>query len=166
MKKFYSLFIAIVALLSVQVANAQCTGTISYSGTDPSFTFTSTNPTGSFMNHTWDFGDGNYAYTQNPSHTYTTNGLYTVISYYSDSLNICSDIDTIQISVMNATPNCSAAFNIATSASPTFTFTPTVTLFLLLTITVTHGISVMEQWVLQIQWPEYHIHIQLMEHTV
>lgn len=38
----------------------------------------SDNSTGSPNAWTWDFGDGNTSTSQNPSHTYTSNGIYTV----------------------------------------------------------------------------------------
>lgn len=51
------------------------------------FTNTSSNST----SWSWDFGDGNNATTQNPSHTYTSNGNFTVI-LISD--NACGGSDT------------------------------------------------------------------------
>lgn len=46
---------------------------------DPSLTvnFTSTS-TGTISSYSWDFGDSSYSTDTNPSHTYTTDGLYTV----------------------------------------------------------------------------------------
>jgi len=43
------------------------------------FTDSSTDLDGSIVNWTWDFGDGSYAYEQNPSHQYKFSGSYNVI---------------------------------------------------------------------------------------
>ena len=51
-------------------------------------------------------------------------GNYTVTAYFTDSFNICSDIDTLSISVVvTGGPSCNAAFNISGN-TPSFTFTP------------------------------------------
>ena len=47
------------------------------SGSSFNFTSTATGP-GTITNYIWDFGDGNNSTIQNPSHTYTTTGNYTV----------------------------------------------------------------------------------------
>src|SRR6185312_12341175 len=43
-----------------------------------SFTSTSSDPDGSVASYAWTFGDGGTASTQNPSHTYTAGGTFTV----------------------------------------------------------------------------------------
>ncbi|MCB9232296.1 MAG: PKD domain-containing protein [Bacteroidia bacterium] len=71
----------------------------SVSGSTVSFNDLSTNnPT----NWYWDFGDGQYAYTQNPNHTYANNGVYTVCM---TAWNSC-DSDTLcqQVTVNCALP--------------------------------------------------------------
>ncbi len=127
MKKFNSVLFLAIALLASTWGNAQCTGTISSSGSGATFTFTSTNPTSAMQMHSWDFGDGTYGSGQTTNHTFTASGAYTVTGYFSDSLNICGDIDTMVIqAVVTGGSTCSAAFN-TTGTSPTFTFTPTGT---------------------------------------
>jgi PKD repeat protein len=127
MKNIYKLILGVFALFSVQIASAQCTGTISHSGSGATYTFTSTNPSSSLQNHFWDFGDGTTGSGQTVTHTYITGGNYTVIGHYSDSLNICFDTDSLFLTAtVTGGPTCSAAFNI-TGTSPTFTFNPTGT---------------------------------------
>ena len=56
----------------------------------------------------WSFGDGTSANTQNPTHTYASNGTYNVSLYISSAL--CSDTITMTITVGNTTPSCMASF--------------------------------------------------------
>ena len=127
MKQFNSFLVLVFALLTTQWASAQCTGTISSSGSGATFTFTSTNPTSAQQYHSWDFGDGTYGSGQTTSHTYSSTGSYTVTAYFGDSINMCSDIDTLLINaIVSGGSTCSAAFNVSGS-SPSFTFTPTGT---------------------------------------
>jgi PKD repeat protein len=70
---------------------------------DVNFTDTSSDIDGSIVQWLWDFGDGNYSNQQNPSHTYLTNGAYSVILYVRDNGN-CSGISSAQpVSVTNYT---------------------------------------------------------------
>jgi len=125
MKTIKTLFFTLIALLSVQMVQAQCTGSLSVTGTDPTFTFTTTNPNVASAIYYWDFGDGTYSSTPlTASHTYTTNGSFTVTCFYADSLNMCSDIDTVMVTVTSQTGgNCSANFSIGGNG-PTFFFSP------------------------------------------
>lgn len=127
MKKINKLILAIFALLSVQMVQAQCDASFTHTGTDPTFSF-SPNTTPSISSAAWwNFGDGNISYTISPSHTYAANGSYMVTFNVIDSASNCSDIDTLWINVTNAAPvTCSAAFTIS-GTSPTFTFNPTGT---------------------------------------
>ncbi len=43
------------------------------------FTDNSTDPDGQIVNWTWDFGDGNISYDENPTHKYGSSGEYSVI---------------------------------------------------------------------------------------
>jgi len=125
MKTIKTLFFTLIALFSVQMVQAQCTGSLSVTGTDPTFTFTTTNPNVASAIYSWDFGDGTYSSTPlTVSHTYTTNGSFTVTCFYADSINMCSDFDTIMVTVTSQTGgNCNASFNIGGNG-PTFFFTP------------------------------------------
>jgi PKD repeat protein len=49
------------------------------------------------LNYFWDFGDGNTSSIQNPSHTYTTSGTYTITLIASDCIFADTSIYTIQI---------------------------------------------------------------------
>src|SRR4029079_11103340 len=61
--------------------------------------------------YTWDFGDGSGTSSlQNPSHTYTTPGTYTVT--LSASLGSCSDADSI-VNYITVNPAPTAAFSAA-----------------------------------------------------
>lgn len=53
-------------------------------GTDLSFTSTSCDEDGTIENYTWDFGDGCYSYEENPIHSYTQSGVYTVTLMTTD----------------------------------------------------------------------------------
>lgn len=57
--------------------------------------------------NTWSFGDGTISNTLNPSHTYTSNGVYTVQESVTDSLNNILCVSTQTIAISNAA--CSAA---------------------------------------------------------
>src|SRR5207247_1318213 len=59
--------------------------TSSCSGLTCSFTDQSTDPDGSVMGWSWDFGDGATATTRNPSHPYATGGDYTVTLTVTDN---------------------------------------------------------------------------------
>ena len=50
-----------------------------------SFTSTSSDPDGTIASYAWTFGDGGTATTQNPSHTYTAGGTFTVTLTVTDN---------------------------------------------------------------------------------
>jgi PKD repeat protein len=71
-----------------------------FSETIAGFTATFTNLSTSInntLNYFWDFGDGNTSSIQNPSHTYTTSGTYTITLIASDCIFADTSIYTIQI---------------------------------------------------------------------
>jgi PKD repeat protein len=60
----------------------------------------------------WNFGDGTTSTLQNPSHTYTTNGIYTVTLTISNFLTQCSSSVSHYVSVDSIwTTNCQSAFS-------------------------------------------------------
>ncbi|MEM7040233.1 MAG: PKD domain-containing protein, partial [Bacteroidota bacterium] len=73
------------------------------------FNFTN-NSTGSGLTYLWDFGDGNTSNATNPSHTYATNGSYTVTLFVFD-VNNCLDtiIQPNLIDVQDVVANFGAA---------------------------------------------------------
>ncbi len=79
---------------------------------DVSFTNTSTNSS----SYNWDFGDGNSSLSQNATHTYATNGTYTV-QLIADSCGISDttsqmiNIDLLKISEINKVDNISISPN-------------------------------------------------------
>jgi len=62
------------------------------------FTDASSDADGSIVNYTWDFGDGNVSYEQNPSHTYSNSGTYTVTLTIKDN-DGATDETTLTITV-------------------------------------------------------------------
>jgi len=65
---------------------------------------------GSFLSYYWDFGDGNNASSQNPSHTYTSPGTYQVCLTIYDSLQSCQNTYCDTISVIGGFGGCQAFF--------------------------------------------------------
>lgn len=53
---------------------------------------------GLIINYTWDFGDGNISYEQNPKHAYSNYGLYTVTLIVRDDKG-CVTIDSKEIKI-------------------------------------------------------------------
>lgn len=91
------------------------------------FTDNSTANSGTIANWQWDFGDGNLSNAQNPQHTYTGAGTYTVILRVVNS-NGCSKVITkpAMIKTLNGVKagfNYSSVQGCTTPASVTFTNT-------------------------------------------
>ena len=57
-----------------------------------SFTSTSSDPDGTIASYAWTFGDGGTATTQNPSHTYTAGGTFTVTLTVTDNLGATGNV--------------------------------------------------------------------------
>ena len=76
------------------------------------YSFTNTT-TGNFILSDWSFGDGNTSTQTSPTHTFTANGLYTIVLAISDSLtNACVDYytQTINVTGVPNPPACNAGF--------------------------------------------------------
>lgn len=102
-------------VLTATAANAQCTASFSYtaSGNTASFTDLSTTSSGSITSWGWDFGDGNFDNTQNPSHTYAIGGQYIVtLSIFTSSFCFDTYTDTVTVN-----GGCTASFTYAVDTS-------------------------------------------------
>lgn len=64
-------------------------------GSEPTYTFTNTSTTTGIATYLWDFGDGNSSTLSDPSHTYTSNGTFTVVLTVTDSCGINSFTQTV-----------------------------------------------------------------------
>ena len=97
---------------SNQVPNAGFTSSIS--GLNADFADTSTDSDGTIVSRFWSFGDGGSSTSQNPSHTYSSSGLYTVNLTVTDN-NGASDTFSQSVTVIqsNQAPIADFSFNIS-----------------------------------------------------
>ncbi len=70
--------------------------TLSSSCSSLSVAFEDQSPSGTIVDRLWDFGDGTNSNQQNPTHTYTAPGTYTVLLTITDTAG-CSSTDTLSI---------------------------------------------------------------------
>lgn len=94
------------------------------------FTDSSTQGTNNLTAWLWDFGDGNTATTQNPTHTYIASGAYTATLTVTDSVGL---IDSAQM-LIEATTSTSVSLSLEMQDGRTLPPTPapfefTITLF-------------------------------------
>ena len=103
--------------------NISPTADFSFAATDLSVDFTdsSSDSDGSIVSWSWDFGDGNSATDQNPTHAYAASGTYTVELTVTDDLGATgSTSESVTVSDGNASPT--AEFSVAaTDLSVDFT---------------------------------------------
>jgi PKD repeat protein len=81
MKKIYILMLMIcLSVFSANEIKAQCAANFSYTtaGNVATFTDMSTATVGSVVSWGWNFGDGGFSGSQNPTHTYAACGAYSV----------------------------------------------------------------------------------------
>jgi PKD repeat protein len=105
-------FLFAVLLLPAFQLSAQCSGNFTWTVTGNNVSFSgTTSPL--VTNVIWDFGDGNYDYsnTLSPSHTYTTQGVFTACILVMDSVNFCSDSTCHSILVDSCYATFSYTFN-------------------------------------------------------
>ena len=100
--------------VDIMVLNVEPIANFTYSPSEPSdldtiqFTDLSDDLDGSIVNWSWDFGDGNISYEQNPTHQYADDGVYTVILTVTDDDNASHSISK-EITVSNVGPTASAS---------------------------------------------------------
>ena len=104
-----SLVLVLISSLSGYQASAQCKANFSSGPSAPpsscsmSFTDASTG-TGLDTQYSWNFGDGQTSSAQNPAHTYTTAGTYTVcltITTVISTGNSCTDTHCTPVHCVN-----------------------------------------------------------------
>ena len=98
----------------IQVSNAAPVADFSYSplhpNTQDTIMFTSLSTDRSIINYTWDFDDGQNSYQQNPSHSYSDDGVYNVTLVVTDD-DDASSSTTKQIMVNNTPPTADFSFS-------------------------------------------------------
>src|SRR6266704_3377697 len=87
--------------------------TSSCNGLTCSFTSTSSDPDGSIASYSWTFGDGATSTAQNPSHTYTAAGSYTVTLQVTDNQGAQSTTTskTVTVTPPNQPPTANFTFS-------------------------------------------------------
>jgi PKD repeat protein len=79
--------------------------TSSCTGLTCNFTSSSTDPDGSIATYAWSFGDGATASTQNPSHSYTVAGSYTVTLTVTDDKGATNSLSrSVAVTAANQPP--------------------------------------------------------------
>lgn len=113
MKNIYTiLFLAIFMAVSLKETRAQCTANFSYttSGDTATFTDHSTAGFGTVITWLWNFGDGGFSGSQNPTHTFAACGIYTV-SLTIGTTAFCINTYTTTVTVNGGIP-ASFTYNI------------------------------------------------------
>lgn len=98
--------------------------------TDPmvSFTDVSSDPDGTVVEWFWDFGDGHFSNQQNPTHSYASNGSYSVIHYVRDNGNCAATSTPQMVLIASHAPADVAIINPSNGASVSGTITLQVTI--------------------------------------
>jgi gliding motility-associated-like protein len=100
--------------ISKPVAIFTTTDTASCPGKDVHFTNSSSGPS---LNSTWDFGDGSTSASTNPTHVYTTDGVYTVRLYVTDQFG-CKDTLVKPAYITIGTPHANFSLSDSVATCP------------------------------------------------
>ena len=103
------------ATLSAGNVTPNAAFTFSTSGLTGTFRDTSTDSDGTLVRWFWDFGDGATSTTQNPSHTYSSSGVYTVRLIVTDNDGASGDSSRSITIIDNSNRVPNAAFTFSTS---------------------------------------------------
>lgn len=129
---FYLLSL-MLALLNINNLKSQCLSSFTYTtgaGGNVNFTSTSTGTVAGVTYYQWDFGDGGNAFVGSPSHTYISNGVYTVsLTTIVASTGTCinTSTQTINITTASCTTALTSSFNYVVNAGGQVNFTSTST---------------------------------------
>jgi PKD repeat protein len=95
----------------IDSSSVACNADFGFETSETSVVFTN-NSQGNITDYFWDFGDGNYSYSANPTHTYAEAGIYDVYLGVYDSVNYCYDdvIKVVSISVEGSV-TCNASYS-------------------------------------------------------
>ncbi len=122
---FKKLVFSIAFIIPSLGLNAQCTANFGYSTcVNGNLQFwNSSTGTSTQTAFVWNFGDNTNAYTMNPSHTYSANGIYTVCLNITDSANFCTSAicKTVNINCIT-TGSCNANFTFSNCVNGTMQF--------------------------------------------
>jgi PKD repeat protein len=89
-------------------SNSPCDADFNYSDSVMSVSFDALSNSGSALNYSWDFGDGNSSSMEDPTHTYSSPGTYTVcLIVWSPT---CSDTVCQSITASQTGVSCNAAY--------------------------------------------------------
>jgi FOG: PKD repeat len=114
----------------IEVSNRGPSADFSFTPSSPltqstvEFTDESGDPDGSVDSYSWDFGDGSTSSSQNPSHSYSDDGTYTVSLTVTDNDGAVSNTVTKDVTVGNRGPSAGFSFtpsNPDTDESVSFT---------------------------------------------
>ncbi len=113
-------------LLIIDTTGTACRSQFAYINTGTTVTFSS-QAQGNITNYFWDFGDGSYAYTANPTHTYSNPDFYNVCLKVFDNVSGCMNTSCQYVVIIDSTAYmCNASFNSFTENRNAY-FTSTAT---------------------------------------
>jgi PKD repeat protein len=96
----------------VNCGSSNCSVNWTHTTQNCNTTFISTvTPSNNGWNYSWNFGDGNSSSQANPSHTYSSNGIYNVCLTAWNNISGCADTVCYSVNITNCSnSNCSAVF--------------------------------------------------------